>query len=320
MAAHALYRRAIPSAATITRWQAPDGWAHRRFDWPAPTHVRPRGTMLFQGGRGDVFEKYLEAFAHWHMRGWTIASFDWRGQGGSGRCTPAADCGHIDRFDQYIDDLAAFWAGWDVAAGPRVIVGHSMGGHLALRAVVERRIDPTACILIAPMLGLRSPIGARVGEAAARMLAAIGRPTRPAWRGNERPYTARSRESLLTHDPARYADEVWWQGANPANRTGPPSWQWMVEAFRSTRELRADPALSTTTTPVQMLVADADALVDPQAALMVAGKLPHVELHRYGPESAHEILREADSVRARAIAAIDGFLEAQAPARQAAPA
>ena len=172
MAAHALYRRAIPAAAAITRWQAPDGWSHRRFDWAAPANVRPRGSLLFQTGRGDMFEKYLEAFAHWHVRGWSITAFDWRGQGGSGRCTPAGDCGHIDRFETYLDDLAAFWTQWD-AEGPRVLIGHSMGGHLALRAVVEERVDPVACVLVAPMLGLRAPIGPRFGERMARLRRAL---------------------------------------------------------------------------------------------------------------------------------------------------
>ena len=202
MAAHALYRRAIPAAATITRWQAPDGWSHRRFDWAAPANVRPRGSLLFQTGRGDIFEKYLETFAHWHVRGWSITAFDWRGQGGSGRCTPAGDCGHIDRFETYLDDLTAFWAQWQ-AEGPRVLIGHSMGGHLALRAVVEERVDPAACVLVAPMLGLRSPVGALLGERMARVLSAMGSPLRPAWKGNERPHTVRPRETMLTHDPAR---------------------------------------------------------------------------------------------------------------------
>ena len=313
MAAHALYRRAIPAAATITRWQAPDGWSHRRFDWAAPANVRPRGSLLFQTGRGDIFEKYLETFAHWHVRGWSITAFDWRGQGGSGRCTPAGDCGHIDRFETYLDDLTAFWAQWQ-AEGPRVLIGHSMGGHLALRAVVEERVDPAACVLVAPMLGLRSPVGALLGERMARVLSAMGSPLRPAWKGNERPHTVRPRETMLTHDPARYSDELWWQGTDAVLRTGPPSWRWVIDAFRSTRELRASPALGTVRVPIQMLVADADALVDGRAAVEVAGRLPDVELLRFGPESAHEILREADPVRARAIAAIDAFLDARAPA------
>jgi lysophospholipase len=315
MAAHALYRRAIPAAAAITRWQAPDGWSHRRFDWAAAANVRPRGSLLFQTGRGDVFEKYLETFAHWHVRRWSITAFDWRGQGGSGRCTPAGNCGHIDRFETYLDDLAAFWTQWD-AAGPRAIIGHSMGGHLALRAVVERRIDPAACVLVAPMLGLRSPIGPRLGERMARLLAAMGSPLRPAWQGNERPHTLKSRETMLTHDPARYADEVWWHGTDAMLRTGPPSWRWVIDAFRSTRELRTNPALLETSVPVQMLVAEADALVDARVAIEIAGRLPDVELLRFGAESAHEILREADPVRSRAIAAIDAFLDARAPAPQ----
>ena len=57
-----LYRRAIPAGATVGRWCAPDSWALRRFDWPA--EGRPRGSILFQAGRGDVFEKYLETLAH----------------------------------------------------------------------------------------------------------------------------------------------------------------------------------------------------------------------------------------------------------------
>ena len=96
--------------------------------------------------------------------------------------------------------------------------------------------------------------------------------------------------------------------------TGPPSWRWVVDAFRSTRELRSDARLAETRVPVQMLVAETDALVDPRAAIEVAGRLPDVELLRFGPESAHEILREADPVRAKALMAIDTFLDARAPA------
>ncbi len=307
-------RRSIPAAARVDRWTAPDGWPLRRFEWPSAASP-PRGSILFQGGRGDVFEKYLETFAHWHDQGWGITSFDWRGQGGSGRLTPAANCGHIEDFADYIADLAAFYAEWQAShPGPHVVIGHSMGGHLVLRGLVEGAIRPDAAVLVAPMLGVRSAFG-RFAERAARLLGNLGNSARPAWKGNEKPYTTETRENLLTHDADRYSDEIWWQTHTPEILTGPPSWRWVIEAFKSMRELEADPRLPQMPVPVLGLVAKADGLVDPRAALRILPRLPDARVVSFGPESAHEILREADPVRDRAIGEIDAFLAARAPAR-----
>lgn len=306
-------RRAIPAGAAFTRWAAPDGWSLRRFDWRS--EGAPRGSILFQGGRGDMPEKYLESFAHWHAAGWAVTSLDWRGQGGSGRLSPLPHCGHIESFDQYVDDLAAFGRGWRASVpGPHVVMGHSMGGHLVLRALVEGRIPCDAAVLVAPMLGLKAPISAAFGERVARILAAFGRPDRPAWKGNEKPHTTETRQSLLTHDTARYEDELFWQASDPALMTGPPSWRWLTQAFASTRELCADPRLGQVRTPLLALVADADGLVDPKAAIATVARLPDARTVRFGSESAHEILREIDPIRDRALAEIDAFLDARAPA------
>ncbi|URW75986.1 alpha/beta hydrolase [Sphingomonas donggukensis] len=302
-------RRALPDGATLGTWHAPDGWPLRTFDWPAPAG-RERGAILFQTGRGDFFEKYLETLAYWHSRGWRITAFDWRGQAGSGRLTPAPHVGHIDDYATYIADLRAFWAEWAAGVtGPKVAIGHSMGGHLLLRGLAEGAIAPDAAVLVAPMLGLHAPGGAAIGERVARLIGALGKPARPAWKGNERPHTMIPRQKLLTTDLDRYADELWWQQQDPRLITGPPSWRWVVQGFESTRLLRASPALATLSTPVLMLVAEADRLVDPRAALAVAAKLPDVRVVRFGAESAHEILRECDAVRDRALVEIDDFLE-----------
>lgn len=308
-----LYRRAIPAAARITRWTAPDGWVLRRFDWPAAGPAR--GRMLFQGGRGDIFEKYLEAFAHWQAQGWSITSFDWRGQGGSGRLSANAHVGHVDDFQHYIDDFRAFWADWiaEGGAGPHVAIGHSMGGHLLLRALVEGAAQPDAAVLVAPMLGLHSPLGAMLGERLAGVLSGIGDAARPAWRGNEKPATTETRQALLTHDQDRYEDELFWQSSKPELLLGPPSWRWVAEAFRSTRLVRTDSRLETLAVPVLFVVPEADKLVAPKAAYRVAARLPDAQLARFGSEAAHEILREVDAVRNRAIGEIDGFFAARAP-------
>ncbi|MFZ5747259.1 MAG: alpha/beta fold hydrolase [Pseudomonadota bacterium] len=307
-------RRAIPSGAQIRRWPARDGWSLRSFVWPAVTD-RPRGSILFQGGRGDIFEKYLETFAHWHGQGWTITSFDWRGQGGSGRLTDNPNCGHIDSFDRFVDDFRDFHGEWhDATPGPHVVMGHSMGGHLVLRALVEGAARPDAAVLIAPMLGVKSVFGP-FSERLARMLGGVGNSARPAWKGNERPHTTETREELLTHGEARYQDEIFWQQSSPELLTGPPSWRWVIESFKSMKALRRDPRLRTMGVPVLGLIANADGLVDPKVANRTLSKLPDARLVQFGKESAHEILREVDKVRNRAIGEIDLFLEARVPRR-----
>lgn len=307
-------RRSIPEGAKIHFWTAADGARLRVFAWPADT-ATPRGSILFEGGRGDIFEKYLESFAHWHAQGWTITWFDWRGQGGSGRLTRDANCGHIESFDDYIADYRAFYAEWEAGTpGPHVVMGHSMGGHLVLRALVEGAARPDAAVLIAPMLGFRSPFG-RFGERMARLMGGVGDTSRPAWKANEKPYTTETRSSLLTHDPDRYADEVWWQTEKPEIVTGPPSWRWVIEGFKSMRELRDNPRLRQMRVPVLMLVAKADGLVDARAGLKLAPRLPDARVVTFGKESAHEILREADPVRNRALGEIDLFLAARAQRR-----
>jgi lysophospholipase len=125
-----------------------------------------------------------------------------------------------------------------------------------------------------------------------------------------------SRQSLLTHDDDRYSDEPWWWEAKPELRLGPPSWRWVVRAFESTRHLRLSRRVKLMKTPVLMLVADADKLVRAADALTVAGHIADCRVVRFGPESAHEILREADPVRNRALGEIDIFLSARAQSAQ----
>src|ERR1044072_6757412 len=115
-------RRAIPSDARIHQWTAPDGWPLRSFAWPA--EGAPRGSILFQGGRGDILERYLESFDNRHGPGSRIDSRDWRGQGGSGRQTASKNCGNIKNFATYVAVLRAFYWEWVAATpGPHVVMG-----------------------------------------------------------------------------------------------------------------------------------------------------------------------------------------------------
>src|SRR3546814_10362785 len=95
-------------------------------------------------------------------------------------------------------------------------MGHSMGGHLVLRALAEGAAHPDAAVLVAPMLGLGSPLGARGGGWLARIMARLGDPARAAWKTNERPISPSPRQVLLTHDKHRYDDEMWRSEEQPS--------------------------------------------------------------------------------------------------------
>ncbi|MEQ1509229.1 MAG: alpha/beta hydrolase [Sphingopyxis sp.] len=306
-------RRTFPDGAHILFRKGADGWPLRSVAWAEPDGP-PRGSILFLGGRGDHFEKYLESFADWRARGWQVESVDWRGQGGSGRLSGNPHVGHCNSFGQWIDDIAGYAAEWQArTAGPHIIIGHSMGGHLVLRALAERRIAPDAAVLIAPMLGFTAPYPDSVGHWIARMMCRIGDPARAAWQISEKPGSKISlRQMLLTHDDDRYADELWWRAKDPTLELGPASWRWVEQAYASFHHLGQPELLERVTTPVLVLIASADKLVNPAAAQRLVARLPHAQSYVYGREAAHELLREVDAVRDTVLTRIEAFLDERA--------
>jgi lysophospholipase len=304
-------RRGHPAGAVFGTWSAPDGWSHRRMDWARPDDVTPRGSLLFAGGRGDFIEKYLEAFAHWHDQGWNVTAFDWRSQGGS---RGDMEGGHLDSLDILVGDLAALLAEWSAeAAGPHVAVGHSMGGHVLLRSLTERKPALDAAVLVAPMIAINT--GPMPGWSAiwlASALSMLGWSRQPAWRQSPSALPVGSlRQSILTGSPERYEDEIWWWTKQPSFNLGAPSWGWLDAAYRSSA-LLTPAALGAVETPVLLLGADRDRLVSPAAIRRAAALIPGAELKMFA-DSGHEILRERDEVRLAAHNRIDAFLDATAP-------
>lgn len=289
----------------------------RRIDWPGASKTA-RGSILFLPGRGDAYEKYLETLEEWHRAGWRVTASDWRGQAGSGRLGSDAVTGHINDFNIWTDDLAHIWQQWvETVPGPHILAGHSMGGHLITRALVDGKLAPDAVVLSAPMLGMNGPpLPLPFLHSVAKMMTVIGDPTRQAWKWSEKPgELPKDRANLLTHDLDRYSDEQWWREERPELVMGPASWRWVERAYASWRVLEEPGSLERVTAPFLIISTSSDRLVSHDANIRAAERLPNGRLMELGDEAHHEVFREVDEVRARIMAEITSFLDEVAPAR-----
>ena len=94
---------------------------------------------------------------------------------------------------------------------------------------------------------------------------------------------------------------------------GPGSWGWVRCALASIRAMARPGVLERVELPVFILATTADKLVGPRAIRRAEARLANVRSLWFGKEAGHEILREADAVRDRALAAIDAFLDQACP-------
>jgi lysophospholipase len=299
-------RRALPAGGERVWLTMRDGWRVRGEIWPGG-NGGSSGTVLLMGGRGDFVEKYCEALHDLVDAGFAVASFDWRGQGLSGRLAANPMQGHCDSFEPWVADIGeiAVWLS-ERSPGRQFAIGHSMGGHLLLRHLGEDgRFD--RAVLLSPMLGLVAP---PLGPWATRWLAlaivAAGGARR--WvpgGGAYVPAAAGSpRQRMLTSDADRYPDEPWWIAACPELAMGAPSWGWLDAAFASLARL----APARVTTPLLVLTPERDALVDVAATRRMAALVPGARLVAIAG-AGHELLRESDAIRARVLGDITGFLK-----------
>lgn len=298
-------RRWRPDWLVVDHWKTPTGWDLRRFRCGNGR----AGSILFQTGRADFFEKYLEAIAHWRDLGWSVEGFDWRGQGGSGRLLDNPRIGHAPPFGVLVQDLSAYVKEWLARTpGPHILIGHSMGGHLELRLLGQHGAKVDGMVLLSPMLGLRTGL---LPPFVVRMMASlagrIGLGRRAIWGGRKAGSGHRQRN--LTHSKQRFADELWWREREPMLDLGPPSWSWMRRAFASIARFKTRWFVERVTIPTLVLYAEKDRLVPASAIRKICGRLPNARLRSH-PTAAHELLREDDEAREWANEEIDRFLMA----------
>ncbi len=307
-----------PLAARFTQ---PDGWQfHDQLDVRAGQYIRygwavpeaPRASVVILPGLSEYCEKYFEVAHDLLRRRFAVACIDWRGQGMSWRGENRDKRCHDD-FAADVEDTRLYLDQVPLPHHlPRIMLAHSMGGHIGLRVLNERPDDFACAVMTAPMCGLAVPEWLAGGVA--DFMAATGRPHgympgHAAWN------TAKMEAGLrlLTSDPDRRAMQEFWMTQRPDLRMGGLTASWVRAALASIRQVRRQPFLDGVTTPVLVASAGREMVVSNKAIADIVSRLPNAELLEIDG-AMHEVMMEKDDYRNRFWHAFDGYVASYVPA------
>jgi len=288
------------------RWAEVDG-LHLRLA-VAPPLAGARSLFLLPG-RTEFLEKYEDVLAELRGRGFRVASLDWRGQGASARLLADPKRCHIDDFRAFQRDLDALL---ETAAGdlprPWTALAHSMGGLILSERLVAAPRTFERAVLSAPLFGVRmDPLTRVVAPGLAAAACRLGLAGRYAPGQGPEPLAGDEPVgNVLTSDHARFRRYRERCRAHPEKTLGGVTWGWLHAAFAAVRRVTRPGALEAVTTPVLMLEAGHERVVEPAAIARAAARLPSARRLRL-PGAEHEVMMERDDVRARVFDAVDAF-------------
>ena len=243
-----------------------------------PSDGRPRALLFFVHGLAEHFGRYTFPVAHFTQRGFLCAGLDLRGHGLS-----AGHRAHVDRFEQYVDDVEAVRAH---VVGlypdlPALLIGHSMGGVVAIRHAVRRPEVWRGLILSSPGLA------AHPDSAPPRWLAAIAQVI--SWSAPKLHFSTDLDPSFVCRDP----DVVQAYKDDPLVTTK-VSARWFTEFIKAQDLCFEDAAAGRPDLQVLAMQSGADRLVDPAATRRYAERLGEKCRFQTWPDFFHEMLNESE--------------------------
>jgi len=305
-------RRDIMPDAVFDYFKATDGELIRYARFPASEILDIKGTVIFMPGRTEFIEKFIEDVRVFNALGYACAAMDLRGQGMSFRPHPNRNKHYVETFDQHIVDVKTMFEKVleNKMPKPYYLMGHSAGSHVILRTLHAHPDLVEKAVVVAPMVRIYTggvPAFLAKGLAAFSNMIGKGRSYIP---GHTAIKDGRwGWRKLLTSDDDRFGDEDHFiKTKDKRLAVGGATYRWLLEAIKSTEKLNAAGVPESIKTPVLLLQAGDDVIVDNKAQSALVARMPDAKLVRI-EGAMHEILKEKDAYRAQVWAAISGFMD-----------
>ena len=298
----------VPDGARLRVIETPDGVRLRGAFWRPEGAAR--GTVCVFQGRAEFIEKYCELAGDLLARGFAVATFDFRGQGGSERLARSPLKSHVEDFGQYRTDVEAMMRQLAFASCPPPFfaLSHSMSAPVLVSLALRQPQWFERLVLVAPMIGLPLDRAEFFARGLATGLGQIGFSSRYIPGGTSRVMAMRRFEgNRVTSDAGRYEIARAVLTAAPELALGSPTVGWVHAAFRAMTATALAGVPESFRVPTLVLSAANDRIVDPRASERFAGRIRGGgHLHVRG--ARHEIMMERDAVRDMFWAAFDAFV------------
>jgi alpha-beta hydrolase superfamily lysophospholipase len=245
---------------------------HTETFLPAGT---PKGIVVITHGYAEHCGRYHEVAHVLVNAGWAALSYDVRGHGKS-----PGERGYVDRFSTYLGDFAAMQAAARQLIGataPMILLGHSHGSLITLRALAdERPPQVTAAIVASPFLALKLAVPGYqrlLARVASRLAPKLSQPNA-------------LRVADLTQDKEkqaeRLADKLCFDIATS---------RWFTEALAAQDYVLAH--AGRINLPTTWLVGHDDPIADPARSQAVASKITGASYHDL-LGMKHEVFNEVE--------------------------
>ena len=230
-------------------------------------------TLVIIHGTSEHGGRYLHAAEKAVARGWDVLIPDLRGHGRSDGIAV-----HIDRFDQYLQDLDTIWQYFELNPERTAVMGHSFGGLVAIRFAETRPSRLAALVPMSPLLGLRVKIDP-LTYAIGRMMSFVAP-------------TTRFQSKVPPEHTTRNSEVLAKRASDPLLRRSVTA-SWFFQMKQALQDAHED--VSSIVVPILAMQAGADLIVDPLAVgpwLQKTGSSDRTL--KILDEHYHELLNEED--------------------------